>query len=131
MIFLGRKAKSVKWVLEPPSPMVTTTGGATVPRIRLFNVGTSSDNQEIRGITFSDNTEDPQERGEQPAGTDPVFATPTTSADGQSVVWTRVKQQGPLSKVFYYAVVLELWSDALQDYVFCEPYDPTIANRGN
>ena len=94
-------------------------------------MGSASDGQEIRGITFSDNTEDPQERGENPGGTDPVFATPQTSADGQSVVWTRVRAQAKLAKVFYYAVVLEVWSDALQDYVFCAPYDPTIANRGN
>jgi len=131
VLYLGRKSKTIKWTLDPMSPMATANTGAAKPRIRLLDVGVDSGNQEVRGITFSDNTEDPQERGEPPAGTDPVFASPMTTPDGQSVVWTRVKAQAGLAKVFYYAVVLQLWSDTLQDYVFCAPYDPTIANRGN
>lgn len=133
VIYLGRRAKTVKWVLDPTSPMATTSGGVSKPRIRLLDLALDSSGQEVRGITFSDNTEDPQERGDPPDGVRPVFDPPATTADGQATVWARVNDppRRNLAKVFYYAVVLQLWSDALQDYVFCAPYDPTIANRGN
>ncbi len=131
VIYLGRRAKTIKWVMDPPSPPAQTAAGTAMPRIRLLDLAYDAGGQPVRGITFSDNTEDPQELGEPPAGTNPVFDTPVTAADGQSVVWTRVRAKAGLAKVFYYAVVLQLWSDTLQDYVFCAPYDPTIANRGN
>ncbi|MBX3606702.1 MAG: hypothetical protein KF788_15590 [Piscinibacter sp.] len=133
VMFLRRSARRVSWVLDPTSPMVTTASGVPIPRFRLLDRGYDPKGEEVRGITFSDNNDFPRQRGSLiETTTGPMFESMVTSADGQRVDWTRTTdQRRRLVKLFYYAVVLQVWSDTLQDYVFCEPYDPTIPNRGN
>lgn len=133
VLYLGRRMKTVSWELDPVSPMTTTNAGVSVPRMRLLDRAFDPSGDEVRGITFSDNNDFPRERGNSgETSHGQVFDLPITSPDGQRVEWIRaVDQRREVAKLFYYAVVLQAWSETLQDYVFCKPYDPTIPNRGN
>lgn len=133
VLVLGRRARTFSWKLDPPADLVPTNTGGKTPRVRLLDRAQDPSGQEVRGITFSDNSDDPRERGSSPpSATKLVFVSPKQGLNDQSVVWERAqKTRIGYPKVFYYAVVLQLWSDTLQDYVFCEPYDPTVPVRGN